>query len=159
MIAKSCGGTPEERPGEYANRSPVTHLPAARGKVPVDICTGIHDGHRKDGGGSVPCGHAIRAFNCLADEKDRIGEDLISEMERTENVPDAELFRGVDPFFKRKIFLRRVSGCARLTVFDAGHSGNYTAGAYWLDRQRRGRPVDWSLPATAAEGKMHEVTK
>ena len=158
-ILASCGGTPAEKPAEYANRSPVTHLPAARGKVPVDICTGIHDGHRKAGGGSVPCGHAIRAYNCLADEKDRVSEDLIAEMERTENVPDAELFRGTDPFFRRKIFLRRVSGSVRLTVFDAGHSGNYAAGAYWLDRQRRGRPVDWSLPATAAETRIQEVTK
>jgi len=159
MIAKSCGGTPEEKPAEYSNRSPVTHLPSAKGKVFVDICTGIHDGHRKPGGGSVPCGHAIRAYNCLADEKDRVGEDLIAEMEKTESVPDGELFRGKDPFFQRRIFLRRVSGGVRLTVFDAGHSGNYAEGVYWFNRQRRGKPVDWTLPESAEASAIREVTK
>ena len=160
-IRRSCLGTPDEKPAEYANRSPVTHLPRAKGRVSVDICTGIHDGHNKSGGGSVPCGHAIRAYNCLADAKDRVGEELIAEMERTEDVPPSELFSGKDPLFSRKIFLRRVSDRVRLTVFDAGHAGNYAAGADWFSRQVRGRPVDWSV-ATGADGaraSAQEITK
>lgn len=157
-IEKACGGLPSEKPAEYARRSPLTHLAAARAAgTHVDICEGIHDGHV----GSVPVGHAIRAFNALADERDRISEDDIAFIERTETVPAHLAFAGSVPFFgKRKVFLRRTSANVRLTIFDAGHAGNYAEAIDWLSRQRRGAKADWTVPEKAAGvGGNTEVTK
>ena len=148
MLEAVCGGTPRERPDEYRHRSPVTWLVAATG-VPILIQTGIHDGHR---GNSVPVGHAIRAFNCLAADAARVSDETIAFMEKTETVPTAERFEGTDPFYPapaRAIYLRRQAGNAQLTVFNAGHAGNYAAGVWWLARQRRGQPADWTLPKAA----------
>lgn len=164
MLESACGGTYAERRAEYDRRSPVTYLARAKG-VPVDIITGIHDGHRLPvGGGSVPCGHAVRAFNCLADEADRIPEEVIAEMERTESVPQAYAFTGSDPHFRvpeRQIYLRRSSGNARITLFNAGHSGHYAAGADWLALQRRGKPADWSVGSSSksSAAEPHQITK
>ena len=160
MLEKVCGGAPDAQPGEYRHRSPVTWLAAAKG-VPLQIQTGIHDGHH---GNSVPCGHAIRAFNCLAADGDRVSDETIAFMERTETVPPGERFTGRDPFFPapaREIYLRRQSGNAQLTVYNAGHAGNYTAGIWWLARQRRGRPVDWTLPTAGAatSGASESITR
>ena len=161
MLEKVCGGTPSTRPDEYRHRSPVTWLAAAKG-VPLQIQTGIHDGHH---GNSVPCGHAIRAFNCVAAEKDRVSDETIAFMERTETVPSSERFAGRDPFYPapiREVYLRKQSGNAQLTVFNAGHAGNYEAGVWWLARQRRGCPADWSLPnpgtAASSAGSV-EITR
>ena len=149
MMEKSCGGTPADKAEEYARRSPITHLPKARAAgTHVDICEGIHDGHS----GSVPVGHAIRAFNVLADEADRISEEDIDYIERNEKVPPHLAFTGKDPFFDdaRRIYLRRQSANVRLTIFEAGHAGNLNAAADWFTRQVRGRPVDWTLPVSGA---------
>lgn len=157
-LEKACGGTPAEKPTEYAHRSPLTHLAAARAAgTHVDICEGIHDGHA----GSVPVGHAIRAFNALADEKDRISEADIAFIERTEKVPEALAFKGEAPFFgSRKVFLRRTSANVRLTLFDAGHAGNYVEAIDWLARQRRGAQADWTVPEKAGRiGGNTEVTR
>ena len=55
---------------------------------------------------------------------------------------------------KNVIHLRRTSGCARLTIFEGGHGGNFAAGFDFLSRQRKGRAADWSLPAAAAGDDM-----
>lgn len=146
MMEKCCGGTPDAKPEEYAHRSPLTHLAAARKRgTVIDICEGIHDGHT----GSVPIGHAIRAFNALADEKDRISEADIATFERTEKTPAALAGEWRDPFFsdKLRIHFRRTSANVRLTIFEGGHAGNMSAGFEWLGRQRRGTPADWSVAA------------
>ena len=86
-IEKACGGDPAESATalrEAQLRSPLTWLPNAVDRVTVDISTGIHDGHT----GSVPIGQAIRAFNYLADEQDRISEEDIAWMEANEKVPE-----------------------------------------------------------------------
>jgi len=158
MLRAVCGGTPAERAEDYRHRSPVTWLAAAR-NVPIQIHEGIHDGHR---GCSVPCGHAVRAFNELASPAERVDAETIRVMEETETVPAALRFTGVDSFYpapRREIYLRRTSGNAQLTIFNAGHSGNYGAGIWWLARQRRGRAVDWSLPETSSAVDVHEVTR
>ena len=145
MLEKSCGGVPAERAEEYALRSPLTWLGRAKdGGVPVYICTGIHDGWK----GSVPVGHSLRAFNALANPSDRISETDIAYIEKNQAVPEALAFRGSDPFYSeaRRIHLRRTSGAVRVTVFEAGHDGNYAAGFDFLSRQRKGRKVDWSIP-------------
>ena len=152
MLEAACRGTPDAKPDEYRHRSPLTWLAAAKG-VPIQIQTGIHDGHGKN---SVPVGHAIRAFNTLAADGDRISDDAIAFMERTETVPDDLRFAGRDSFYPapaQEIYLRRLSGNAQLTVFNAGHSGNYAAGVWWLARQRRGQTPDWSLPTDRTASK------
>ena len=147
MLVAACGGTPEEKPEEYRHRSPLTWLPRARAQgVPAYICTGIHDGWK----GSVPVGHSFRAFNLLADEKDRVSEDVIAQVEANQAVPAPLAFTGKDPFYgeRMRIHFRRTSGCARLTIFEGGHGGNFQAGFDFLSRQRKGRPADWTLPTT-----------
>ena len=145
MMEQVCGGTPGEKSGEYLRRSPLAFLGNASG-LPVDICEGIHDGH---GAFSVPVGHSIRAFNALADDADRIGEETISEIERSETIPREMRFKGNDPFFgaESPVLLRRVSRNVRLTLFEGGHAFNFAHGVDWLSRQRRGCPADWSLGA------------
>lgn len=158
MLVAACGGTPALKPEEYAHRSPLTHLPAARrAGVPIYIATGIHDGWK----GSVPVGHAIRAFNALADERDRVTEAEIDVIERTQTVPKALAYRGAaDPFYSRKmrIHLRRTSANVRFTLFEGGHAGNFPAGFDFLSRQRKGRPADFALPAKA-EGRAEILTR
>ena len=145
MMEESCGGTPATRNGEFASRSPLTHLGAARRQgLAIDIYEGIHDGHT----GSVPVGHAIRAFNALADEKSRISEADIAFVEQNEKMPVHLAGTWNDPFFgdALRIHFRRMSDNVRLTLFEGGHSGNNAAAFDWLGRQRRGRPADWSIP-------------
>lgn len=157
MLESACGGTPAEKPEEYAHRSPLTWLARAKAQnVPAYICTGIHDGWK----GSVPVGHAFRAFNALADEKDRISEDDIAYFEANQSVPEALASKWTDPFYgeKNRIHFRRTSGLARLTIFEGGHGGNFPAGFDFLSRQRKGSPVDWSLPS-AAEGGYEALGK
>lgn len=158
MLVAACGGTPAQKPEEYAHRSPLTYLSRARrAGVSIYIATGIHDGWK----GSVPVGHAIRAFNALADEQDRVTEAEIAEIERTQSVPEALAYRGAaDSFYseKMRIHLRRTSANVRFTLFEGGHAGNTPAGLDFLARQRKGRPADFTLPATA-EGRAEMLTR
>jgi poly(3-hydroxybutyrate) depolymerase len=163
MIQSACGGKPEEKPEEYVRRSPLTWIGAAKkAGVAVSITTGIHDGHKKKGGGSVPIGHSVRAYNALALEKDRITDAQMESMERTEQVPPELAFEGTDPYFKKgqEVLLRRTSGNVRLTVFNAGHAGNFVEGAAWLALQKRGEPADWNVPPPGSDVQSAaEVTK
>jgi acetyl esterase/lipase len=148
MLVSACGGTPAEKPEEYKHRSPLTFLPAAReAGVPIYIVTGIHDGWQ----GSVPVGQSFRAFNVLADEKDRVSEADIDFIEKNQAVPEALKYTGEnDPFYHEKIRIhfRRTSANVRFTLFEGGHGGNFPAGFDFLSRQRKGQPADFTLPAT-----------
>ena len=53
---------PPEVDAAYASRSMIGRLSATRPPCPLDINTGIHDGHT----GSVPVSHAVRGFNAAA---------------------------------------------------------------------------------------------
>lgn len=156
-LLKACGGTPEEKPEEYAKRSSTTRLGAARtAGVAVYVETGIHDGWT----GSVPCGHAVRSFNLLADEKDRISEADIAFMEERQEVPAALRFAGTNPFYgeKNAVLLRRTSANAVLTIFNGGHGGNWSAAYDFLARQKKGSPADFTVPSEAA-GKVEALYK
>ena len=147
MLEQACGGKPEEKPDEYRHRSPLTWIDNARkAGVPVYIVTGIHDGWK----GSVPVGHSFRAFNALADEKDRVSEDQIKAIEDTQSVPESIAYKGPrDPFYSPKgIHFRGTSANVRFTLFEGGHGGNYAAGLDFLSRQVKGRPADFTLPST-----------
>ncbi len=135
-IARSCGGLPGESEQvdlEYYKRSPVAYLDRARG-VALDINAGILDGHE----GSVPVNHSLRAFNCVAREKEHISEEDIEYIVRKARVP-RELrgdYEDTD-YGGKKVLFRRRSGNARVTVFDGGHEIIYEAALKWLEKQRK----------------------
>ena len=132
----ALGGDPATDPAaaeEAYLRSPLTYMANARG-IPVDISTGIHDGHT----GSVSVSHSIRAFNALASKADRIADKDITFMVARERVPDHLRFDGSDPLYGEKgVLLRRESGRARLTLFEGGHEIIFPAALKWLAAQKR----------------------
>ena len=71
---------------QVRRRSPVFFLGLAKG-LPLDIQTGIRDGHE----GSVPVSHSLRAFNAVAAPADRVAERDIEAMVRDARVPAAHL--------------------------------------------------------------------
>ncbi len=116
---------------QYRRRSPVHFLKLARG-VPIDIQTGIQDGHT----GAVPVSHSLRAFNELAAPTDRIAEADIEAITREAKIP-ARLAASIgEPRLKRALF-RRGSGAARVTVFDGGHEADFPAAVRWLEQHRQ----------------------
>lgn len=157
MLERSCGGAPgPATEAEYRHRSSLFHLAAAKG-VPLDINTGIHDGHS----GSVPVSHSLRAFNALAAADRQVSAEDIDFMVREQKIP-AGLAAEVqaDPERQKPILFRRSSGNARVTVFEGGHESESTAGVRWLSRQRKGQPADWSLGSSVRpETGAAEVAK
>lgn len=145
-IEKSCGGDPavsKEAAFQCRLRSPLTWLVNARNAaLPVDISTGIHDGHT----GSVPISQSFNAYNLLADEKDRFSCEEIAFMEKEEKVFPGFGYEESDPAFDEahKVLLRRQSASARITVFEGGHNILTEAAFEWLARQVKGKSPDWS---------------
>ena len=154
MMEGACGGTPSAKPDEYRHRSPLTWIDAAaKAGVPVYIATGIHDGWK----GSVPVGHSFRAYNALADAKDRVSEADIAKIEETQQVPSPLVYKGPsDPFYgaKQKIHFRGTSQNARITLFEGGHAGNYPAGFDFLSRQVKGCAADFTIPTKGSGGEQ-----
>lgn len=153
-IEKACGGDPSGSPAalrEARIRSPRTWLPNASGaSVAIDISTGIHDGHT----GSVPIGHAIRAYNILAAEEDRISEEDIAFMERFEKIPDNLRAGQGDPAYgNHTVYLRKQSKNVRLSIFEGGHDILYGTAAEWLSRQTAEKTPDWSSGVLLKIGK------
>ena len=142
MIEQCCGGKPgPATEAEYRHRSPLFHLAAAKG-VPLDINTGIHDGHT----GSVPVSHSLLAFNVLAAPDKQVPVADIDFMVREQKIPTALATETqIDPERQKATLFRRASGNARVTVFEGGHDSEPTAALEWLSRQRKGQPADWSL--------------
>jgi pimeloyl-ACP methyl ester carboxylesterase len=157
-IEKSCGGDPELSPEakfQAQLRSPLTWLPNAAGKTIIDISTGIHDGHS----GSVPVGHAIRAYNILADEADRISDADIEFIEKNRRVPEHLAAKNSDPAYgKHTVYLRKVSSCVRLTLFEGGHNIFPEISGEFLERQVRGQKPDFAN-GKALDNRMDELAK
>ncbi len=143
-IEAACGGNPALSPqarSEALKRSPVSYLSNARGKVTLDINTGIHDGHT----GSVPVSHSIRAFNMLAAESDRIREEDIAFIVSEEKVPVHLQFRGIDPAYgSYKVLLRKTSGTVRLTLFEGGHDILAGPGIAFLENNKMAAEPVWN---------------
>jgi pimeloyl-ACP methyl ester carboxylesterase len=155
MMEQSCGGPPgPATEAEYRRRSPLFHLAAAKG-VPIDISTGIHDGHT----GSVPVSHTLRAFNALAAEEHLLPD--IASLVRDRGIPEGlRSEKQDDPERAKAVLFRRVSGNARVTLFEGGHDSEPTAAVLWLSRQRKGTPADWSLgKAPGAPAAAQEVSR
>jgi len=137
-IELSCGGPPGKSAAvdrQYALRSPLTHLSAARkARLPLDINTGVTDGHT----GSVPVSHSLRAFNAAADPADRIAEKDIDQIVRTAKVPTHLRCKISDRAYGPKVpLLRKTSGPVRVTLFKGGHEIVVPAALNWLARQQR----------------------
>ena len=136
-IELSCGGPPGKSSKvdvEYRHRSPLTHLPKARGVVPLDINAGIFDGHK----GSVPISHSLHAFNAVADVPDRLTLPQINEF-----VPGKLIQPIQDSSYGRnKPLFRRNSARARVTIFDGGHEMVANAAISWIQSQldKPGKP-------------------
>ena len=142
MIEQCCGGKPgPATEAEYRHRSPLFHLAAAKG-VPLDINTGIHDGHT----GSVPVSQSLHAFNVLAAPDKQVSPADIDFMVREQKIPTALAAETQnDPERQKATLFRRSSGNARVTVFEGGHDSEPSAALEWLARQRKGQPADFSL--------------
>jgi hypothetical protein len=143
-IANACGGTPGTDPnidGQYRIRS-ASHWLQKAANVPVDIQTGIHDGHR----GSVPISHSLKAFNALASPADQLTPDFIADITRTPQIPESLRHSPADPLYpKHPVLFRRTSGNTRITLFEGGHEIVHHAGLAWLEKQRKGKPAVWDL--------------
>lgn len=156
MLEQSCGGAPgPATEAEYRRRSPLFHLAAAQG-VPLDINTGIHDGHT----GSVPVSHSLRAFNVLAAPDKQVSAEDIDHMVRERKIPAALAAETQpDPERQKAVLFRRISGDVRVTVFEGGHESESDAAVLWLSRQRKGRTADWSLGQAVRGAAAQEVSK
>ena len=160
MVEKSCGGPPDAKTdAEYRKRSPLFHLAAAK-DLPLDINTGIHDGHA----GSVPVSQSLRAFNALAaasgNTARQISDADIASMVSEQKIPAALAGETqVDPERVRPVLFRRSAGQARVTVFEGGHDSESAAAIEWLARQRRGQPADFSLGKAGVKSAVQEVAK
>jgi len=137
-IEASCGGRPDsddKAAAECRKRSPSTYLDNARGKgVKVFISGGIHDHF-------VPPSHAVRVFNALADDRDRISEADYKALDKNESLPEGLSGQSVNnALFDNAglpvIFSRNSNG-ATLLLFDGGHDIAYNAGFKWLSEQHR----------------------
>lgn len=142
-IMDSCGGDPakdEKAAAEARHRSPLTHLPGARGRVTVEIGTGIHDGHP-----GVPVSHAVEGFNALAAPEDRISAEDMAYMDKNEAIPEHLKYTGKDDpaFGPSKVLFRRVSGRVRLTLFEGGHELLPGPAFGFLERQQRNCEPVW----------------
>ena len=157
MIEQCCGGKPgPATESEYRHRSPLFHLAAAKG-VPLDINTGIHDGHT----GSVPVSHSLRAFNVLASPDKQVSAEDIDSMVREQKIPAALATETqLDPEREKATLFRRSSGNVRVTIFEGGHESESGSAVLWLSRQRKGQPADWSLvQAAQSQATVQEVSK
>ena len=157
-IELACSGNPQSDPAAMLQaqlRSPLSWLNNAVNKVPVDISTGIHDGHT----GSVPIGQAVRAYNMLAAESDRISEADLEFMEKNEKIPAHLAAENSDPAYGNyTVYLRKSSNMVRLTLFEGGHNIFPEIGGNWLERQSRGGKVDFS-DGEALQTKAVELSK
>lgn len=139
-IVDSCGGVPGQSKvvdDEYRERSPLTFLANAK-SLKLHINAGIKDGH--EDGGSVPISHSLRAFNTVADPKDRISEEDIRFMVEKVEVPEHLKQNISDPTYgeKRPLF-RRTSGNVTVTVFQGIHELVPNAALSWFEKIQKSK--------------------
>lgn len=146
MLARSCGGIPganAEVDAQFRTRSANSTFSEAKA-VPMDLNTGIHDGHT----GSVPTSQTLEAYNSLAAPEDRIAEADIASITEQAKIPDSLKKEINDPLYARgKALMRKKSGNTRVTVFEGGHAILFEAALAWLEQQRKGKPAVWEVPS------------
>ncbi|KAA0014543.1 alpha/beta fold hydrolase [Billgrantia pellis] len=140
-IADACGGVPEEGSEaweECLKRSPVEYVPDVAGELRILIAHGIGDE-------TVPPSQALRVFNDLAAEEDRIAQELIDRLMEDREVPEELRERSTHddrefPHFAEadaSVLLHLQSGPAELVLFEGEHDMLYRPGLAWLARQER----------------------
>ena len=132
-VVGGAPGSSSEVDAQLRYRSPVHHLANAK-DLPLDISTGIHDGHT----GSVPVHHTIDAFNVIAAAR---GEPTVSEEEIRLLAEEKPLATSEeqDATYDRLVHLRRYAGRSRVTIFEGGHEGLAAAGCAWLAGHQKAR--------------------
>ena len=132
MMESVCGGTPQQKPECYQQRSSLPRLVQAKG-LRISIETGIHDGHT----GSVPVSQSLEAFNALAHANGHSGKALaardIASITETETIP-SHLAKEVESEEGRKcaILFRRTAGPVRVTIFEGGHETDFATASHCL---------------------------
>ena len=129
-VARSCGGDPTKDPkaeAEAVKRSPVTYLANAK-NVPLDIHGGLSD--------NLVCfAQSLWAFNAVAQEKDRIPEEMIEAFVATKRVPE-----GLKNEKKRGAVFSRQSGKVTVTIGRGGHGAvSIKRSVAWLELQKKTR--------------------
>ena len=142
-IEKCLGGPPGDavRDVEYRERSPLFWLSAAA-TIPIDIQTGIHDGHD---GRAIPIDHSLRAFNVLATANGHadavIASDHAAFLTREARVPERLAGEPVaEPGREHRVVFRRQAGPVRLTLFDGGHVIDPPSALEWLAGHAKAAP-------------------
>lgn len=133
-IVASCGGDPTGDPeaaAECLERSPVTHLDAARAVgLPVYLGHGISDD-------TVPPSNSLRVFNQLADPADRLPEDVVAAVGENRLPEDlrgeitTETWFGADD---PEVVFARSSGPVTLVLFEGRHAMVFHPGLEWMVR-------------------------
>lgn len=133
MMRQCFGGAPgssDSVRAEYRARSPTTWLARAT-QLPLDIAAGRDDPE-------VPMSQSVLAFNALARAtgSEPVSPDELAELTR----PNGMLSRPgladttADAVWARRLWLRRVAGPSRLTIFDGVHEWLPGAVLDWLDQ-------------------------
>lgn len=132
MMRACLGGSPTESASvarEFSTRSPLTYLTSSL-KVPLDLAAGRFDS-------TVSITHTLRAFQALAPGS--ITEAEISALLGAgPGLPQPTPGDTVtDVTLGHRIFLRRVAGPSRVTIFDGGHEWVPRAAVAWLATHRK----------------------
>ena len=127
-------GTSDAVKYELTMRSPVRHL-AKAADVPLDINTGIHDGHT----GSVPVSQSIEAFNVIlrAKHKPEIPTDEIEKWSAAGAGETSHHAVVDDHSYSRKVLFRSQVNDSRLTIFEGAHEDLPAAGVAFLEATQR----------------------
>ena len=145
-IERACGGKPDgDGPAktECEQRSPLTYLDNAAGKVNLDINHGFDDGRS----GSVPFSHSLYAFDRVVGEESEgaLGGDWIEKFYAGRKAPEGEGKWEDALYGKRRPVFRRSAERVRVTIFDGGHEIVQGAALNWLAAQRKGKPAVWEI--------------
>ncbi|QNF34677.1 prolyl oligopeptidase family serine peptidase [Adhaeribacter swui] len=135
QIIAAAGGDPtqdKKAEEETKKRSAISHL-NQKIDMPIYIAHGIKDI-------LVPPDHSLRAYNLLADEKDRLTEEQINYIVKNKAVPkdlkstDTESYFGsADP----KVHLVKKSANVTLVLFEGVHDLVYNPTLLWLNEQQK----------------------
>ncbi len=136
-IKNSCGGAPLSGTDAYREckrRSAGTYLANAKNRpVQVYIISGIEDRF-------VPPGHALQAFNDLADSSDFIQQKDIDYIDTHSTLPGHLRSHHNHHLFSKaghQLLFSRQSNNALIHIYSGDHDIIYNIGLLWLSRQKR----------------------
>ncbi|MFN8573044.1 MAG: prolyl oligopeptidase family serine peptidase [Gemmatimonadaceae bacterium] len=127
MMRACLGGSPtasDSIGAEFRARSPLTYLKSGQ-RLPMDLAAGRFDS-------TVAVSHTLRAFQLLAPGvvANADIDALVGPGPGLQHPAAGDT--ASDPLFGRRIFLRRVAGQSRVTIFEGGHEWLPRAAIAWL---------------------------